>query len=304
MTFNPFVRATTYKNHLRLALTGPSGTGKTYSALVTAFELAKQLEIEPSIFLIDTEAGSAAKYSGQFKQMYGEFFTAQIGPSSPHEQWQTYHPKGVLEMLDLALDNGANFIIIDSLSHFWSGKGGVLDIVEDTVAAMRNPNRYVAWRKGTEWQNKLVEKLIALPAHVIVTMRSKTEYVMDGSQVKKVGMASIQRDGMEYEFDIVLRMLPDTHQATVEKSRHSRIAEETLLEPPNEWLASQLKDFLEGKEDPYTYGDGSVASHEGIERRIFGEYMGAVNKRPDNVVQLREWYAETMKNQPSDDVDA
>ncbi len=96
-------------------------------------------------------------------------------------------------------------IVVDSLSHYWEGEGGTRDIV-DAAAARARGNSFAGWKEGTPAQNDMIMGLLTAPCHVVVTMRSKTEYVLEernGRQVpRKVGMAPIQRAGLEYELTV------------------------------------------------------------------------------------------------------
>lgn len=185
-----FKKATKEQAKLRLSLIGPSGSGKTFSALAIATGLGGK------IALVDTENHSASKYSGIFA-----FDTLAL---------VEFDPQNYIDAIELAEDNGYNTLIIDSLSHAWMGKGGILDIKD--AADRRNPNGgYFNWRDVTPIHNALVDKMVNCKIHLIVTMRAKTEYVIDKDEKgkntpRKVGMAPIQRDGLEYEFDVVADM--------------------------------------------------------------------------------------------------
>jgi hypothetical protein len=181
-----FKQATKTKAKLRLTLDGPAGAGKTYSALQMATELGGP------IALIDTEHGSASKYADLFR-----FDTVELADFSP----ETY-----VKMLDEAAKASYPVVIVDSLSHAWTGKGGALELV-DRLGQGDKFGR--GWRAVTPMHNALVESLLAYPGHVIATMRTKMEHIIEEGpggkkQVRKVGMAPVQRDGMEYEFDVVL----------------------------------------------------------------------------------------------------
>jgi len=124
--------------------------------------------------------------------------------------------------------------VIDSLSHAWEGEGGALSLVDQAVAASRSGNSYVAWRKVTPLHNKLVDAMLQSPAHIVCTMRSKMEYEQreEGGkkQVVKVGMAPIQRAGMEYEFTMVADIDVD-HRLIVSKSRMKELADRQMVKP-------------------------------------------------------------------------
>lgn len=194
------------KAKLRLGLMGPAGSGKTYSALQMAFGMGGK------IGLIDTEHGSGDLYAH-----LGEYDVIQIG--APFEI------KKYLAAIRAFEQNGYGTIIIDSLSHAWAGDGGLLDKQGKIADSMPGKNGYAAWRTITPEHNALVEAILQSPAHIIATMRSKTEYVIEtndkGKQVpRKVGLAPVQRDGMEYEFTVVLD-ISNEHVAHATKDRTS-----------------------------------------------------------------------------------
>ena len=173
---------------LRMALEGPSGSGKTYSALLIASGLVGS---EGKIAVLDTENRSASLYSEDFS-----FDTADLQPP--------YTPENYVKYIRDAESNDFDCLIIDSMSHAWEGTGGVLDI-HNSIGG----NSYVAWNQAGKRHNILLEAIIRSPCHVIVTLRSKQGYALelqDNKQVPvKIGMKPIQRDGIEYEFDVTLK---------------------------------------------------------------------------------------------------
>ena len=113
------------------------------------------------------------------------------------------------------------FLIIDSLSHAWSGEGGLLDVQSNI--AKRSGNSYTAWREVTPQHNKLVDRVLQCPMHVAITLRTKTEYVIEDNgngkkSPKKVGMAPVFRDGIEYEVTVFFELSQD-HVASATKDR-------------------------------------------------------------------------------------
>jgi hypothetical protein len=180
-----FTRAKRTNSRLRVALSGPSGSGKTYSAILLALGLGGK------VAMIDTEHGSADMY-----EHLGEYDTLQL--AAP------YTVAKYLEAIKLAESSGYSVIVIDSLSHAWAGDGGLLD-KQGKLSERSGANSYTAWRTITPEHNALVEAILQSPAHVIACMRTKTEYVIEtnekGKQApRKVGLAPVQRDGIEYEF--------------------------------------------------------------------------------------------------------
>ncbi|MDD3926354.1 MAG: ATP-binding protein [bacterium] len=175
-----FRKAERRKQKLRLAISGPSGSGKTYSALQVAFGIGGR------VVVIDSERGSADLY-----EHLGEYDVYTMQPP--------YEPEKLMQVIAAAEREGYDTIIIDSLTHYWAGEGGLLER-HDKMGG----NSFTAWGKITPVQNKMVDAMLASKCHVIVTMRSKQEYVLtekNGKQTpEKVGMSPEQRNQIEFEF--------------------------------------------------------------------------------------------------------
>ncbi len=209
-----FKKATRTRVKLRLALIGPSGSGKT----MTALQIAKGLG--EKIALIDTEQGSASLYSD-----VADFDVLEL---------TSFAPERYIEAIRAAEQAGYDVLIIDSLSHAWAGKDGILEFV-DAEKARNRGNDFGVWRKATPLHNQLVDAILAARMHVIVTMRSKVEYVIEKdaqgkSTPRKIGMQPIQRDGLEYEFSVVADMDHD-HQMIVTKSRFADLQDAVIKKP-------------------------------------------------------------------------
>jgi len=225
-------KAVKTQSKLRMAIIGPAGSGKTYSALSIATPLAG----DNRVALFDTEHGSASKYSDIF-----DFDTDNI--IAP------FHPDKFCKAVQDAVAGNYGVVIIDSMSHAWNGEGGILDIVEAFAKRMKTPNSFAAWKDATPIQNRLTEAILSANTHVIVTMRSKTEYVLGddgrGKQVpRKVGMAPIQRENWDYEFDIVLEM-DSNNNAIVTKTRCPALTGEVFSKPGKD-IAAILSKWLSG----------------------------------------------------------
>lgn len=198
-----FKPATKKQSRLRMALMGPSGSGKTYSALAIAAGMGARVAV------VDSERGSASKYADKFK-----FDVLEL---------TDFDPANYIKAIAAADAAGYDAIVIDSLSHAWMGKGGALEKVDQAQKRSNSGNSFAAWRDVTPLHNALVDAMLQSRAHLIVTMRSKTEYVMEendrGKKVpRKVGMAPVQRDGLEYEFDVVGEMTLD-NDLSITKTR-------------------------------------------------------------------------------------
>lgn len=230
-----FTKAVKGKGKARIALIGPSGSGKTMSALFIAKALGER------IALVDTENGSASKYAGEAG--VPDFDTLNLGEFSP----QTY-----VEAIHAAEAAGFDVLIIDSLSHAWMGKGGALEMVDNVSKRSKSGNSFTAWREVTPHHNALVDALVQCKLHLIVTMRAKAEYVLQtderGKQVpKKVGMAPIQREGLDYEFDIVGDIDLD-HNFVISKTR-CRALDSAVITKPDEKLGQTIRAWLESGKD-------------------------------------------------------
>lgn len=210
-----FVKARKSQAKARVALIGPTGAGKTYTALVMATGMAKEMGKDGSVVVIDTEHNSAAKYSDMFDFMV------------PSENLPDHSPASYVKAIEACEKAGFAVIVIDSLSHAWVGKGGALEMKDRFAAQSKAANSFQAWSKVTPEHNALMEKLISSPAHIIATMRSKMSYVQDQddrgrTRIRKLGMAPVQRDGVEYEFDLIGDISRE-HTMTIDKTRWSEI---------------------------------------------------------------------------------
>jgi len=236
-----FKPATREQSKLRLSLFGPSGSGKTYTALSIAAGLGGPIAV------IDTEHGSSAKYAPP----RGPVAFSKLDLTS-------YEPAKYVRALKEAANEGFPVVIVDSLSHAWFGKGGILDQKDAKGGS------FDAWAALTPQQNDLVQAILAYPGHVIVTMRSKTEYVLEqrenrsGKVVnvpKKVGLAPVQRNDLEYEFDVAI-LLDMDNTGHVQKTRYPELNGQSIRQPGAE-LAALLRTFLEEGSAPATAAPAS-----------------------------------------------
>lgn len=229
-----FAVAVKEKLKARVAIDGPTGAGKTWTALQWARVLVGP---DGPIGVIDTENRSAAYYAPSPGQLAGTEPIARLNPwDAPyvfgHMPWSPpYDPIRLTEMIhhcaDELGDDGC--LIIDSFSHFWEGEGGTLTIVDNAAARARG-NSFAGWKEGTPAQRQLLDAIIHCRCHVIVGMRSKMEYVLEEvtkngrtfTEPRKVGMKPIQREGVEYEFTVIADMDLE-HRLTISKTRCSLI---------------------------------------------------------------------------------
>lgn len=199
-----FKRAERKQKKGKITIMGPSGSGKTYTSLLVARGLAGP---EGKIALGDTERNSGALYATEIPGGYDHV-------NLPDREYETY-----IALINEAAKAGYSVLVIDSISHAWEA---FLEMHE--LEAARSKNSYTAWSKITPKYQKLIDTVVSAPMHVICTMRTKTDYVLEernGKQIpKKVGMAPIMRPGSEYEFDVVATVDLE-HNLFIEKTRCS-----------------------------------------------------------------------------------
>lgn len=223
-----FQKATKKSARLRMALIGVAGAGKTYTALSIASHLGDKIAV------LDTERGSASKYSDLF-----EFDVMEP---------ETFSPKTYIDAIEAAESAGYDVIILDSLSHAWAGKDGALELVDRASRRAQSGNNFGAWRDVTPLHNAMVDTIIGAKIHIIATMRAKTEYVQEKdpktgkTSVRKVGMAPVQRDGLEYEFDVVAD-IDSENNLVVGKTRCPAIAG-AVFNKAGKDIALRLKNWL------------------------------------------------------------
>lgn len=269
-----FKKAVKHEAKLRLAIAGPSGSGKTYTALSVGTALGKTA-------VIDTEHGSASKYADIF-----EFDVLNLDPP--------FHPQRFVEAINAAEQGGYAVVVIDSISHAWNGTGGVLEIVEQASKKFKG-NSYAGWQEGTPAHNALIEGIVGAGIHVISTMRSKQEYILQtdqrGKQVpQKVGMAPVQRDGFEYEFDVFLDM-DIQNNAIVSKTRCTALTGAVISKPGAD-LAATLQDWLSGAPEP-TRDDILVDMEAASNLNVWAGYaykLPEVQNAFENAQRVADWY--------------
>lgn len=241
MATDPFTPATREAVKARIALTGPAGSGKTFTALAIGTELAEK------IALIDTERGRALEYADRFS--FAHFAPAR------------FDPRDLCQLLARAAEHGYGCVIVDSLSHYWMGAGGALEIV-DTAASSNRGNGMAGWKAYRPIEAQMIDALLSFPGHIIATMRVKVAYEIDkddrGKSVpRKVGLKPEQRDGVDYEFSLIGEMDRE-HVMTVTKSTCPALVDQVIAKPGadvaaalNTWISGGLKlpDALEYRDD-------------------------------------------------------
>lgn len=190
---------------LKCAIQGPSGAGKTWGALT----LAKGMGCK-RIALLDTENKSAS--------LYADRIAFDVAPMTH------FNPNHGIEVIRAVAEAKYDVLIIDSLSHFWIGPGGILQTKEKVDAQGGGKSGFANWAKLTPVWDSLIREIVNAPMHVICTMRSKQSHAQEKDEstgrtvVRKLGLEPQIRDGVEYEFDVVLDINRD-HTFTAAKDR-------------------------------------------------------------------------------------
>ena len=263
--------------YARIALDGVTGGGKTY----TAIQIARGLQQAGRIALIDTEHSSAERYAPKpGEQADPENHTFDFD----HMNLATHHPDTYIEALSLVDPKVYDVVIVDSLSHAWAGRDGALEQVDKAAARSQSNNKFTAWRDVTPMHNRLVDALLSVNAHLIVTMRSKMAYELvendkGKKEPKRLGLAPVQREGIEYELDIVGDM-NEEGTLVISKTRAAFLSG-GVFKRPGPALGRQILDWC-GAVDP---SDATVTTAQLKELRDFGTENG---KTVEEIQQLAQ----------------
>jgi hypothetical protein len=242
-----FKKAVKTKSRLRLAIDGISGSGKTYTALAIASGMGGP------VALIDSEHGSASLYADRF-----EFDTVDL---------MEFQIENYIDALNAAAKSGYPVVIIDSTSHAWDA---LVERVDQIANNMKGGNTsFRAWAQGTPLQKQFIEAMLNYPGHIIVTCRSKTEYSIDKNadgktEINKVGLAAVQRQGFEYEMTMAMTM-DASHTGHVTKDRTGKFQDKYIKKPGKEFGEQLIAWLNEGAAPlPQTQTPPAVLPSEGV----------------------------------------
>ena len=206
MTFQ-VKKAKREKIYVKMALIAPSGGGKTYGAHLLSQGMAEEIEKETGkkakILMANTESKRGYYYANEF-----DYDIIDINP--PH------NPEKYVELIEFAVQEGYDILIIDSASHEWEGKGGCLELHQQAGG------QYQSWKSVSPRHAKFINAIADSPIHIIATMRGKDQYEMTKDErgkttVQKFGIGAKQRDGFEYEFTCTFLIDQKTNVAEVQK---------------------------------------------------------------------------------------
>lgn len=253
---NMFQKATRKKAKLKLAISGPSGSGKSYGALRLACGMSSKVAV------LDTENGSASLYSDRFN-----FDVLDVPP--PYDQSK------FIDGVKAAVAGGYEVVVIDSASHFWEGILAYKDALDK-----RGGNSFTNWNEAGNKFKSILDAILQSPIHVICCLRSKQDYVLEtnerGKQTpRKVGMAPIMRDGVEYEFTTVFDV-DMAHQTKTSKDRTGLFADSIFQ--ITEDTGKQLLAWLDKGEEAPRPVAAWTPEQEAEKKRLAGELTAIIGK--------------------------
>jgi hypothetical protein len=285
---------------LRMALTGPTGSGKTKTALIIATRMVEKMDGLGPVFFLDSEHKSALKYAWSPRSKTGYKFKHVPMPEDDHS------PEAYTAGLDYCEDQGAGVIIVDTLSHLWVGIGGVLELVDEATNKSRTKNGFSeGWGNLTPRYNRVVERLMSCSAHLIFCMRSKSEWVIQENErgkkePVKLGTTAVMREGIDYEPDLSALMTVPNNDLVIDKSRCDKLILGESFKKPGNDFADIIVEWLTDAEPAMgarTLGEAiAMAVSEGCEGRR-GIRRGACEV--DRVVQAERGEREPPRHRAS-----
>lgn len=265
----------------RAMISGPSGAGKTYTSLSIARTL-NDGDLTRTL-VIDTEHESALTY-------------ADVFPGFAHLPWRPPFDPGELQQTLAELDDTYATVIVDSFTHFWRGQGGTLDIADGKIGG---------WKAARPVQESLVQGMLGTKAHLILCVRSKMEYLIEGGggskqTVTKMGLAPVQDETLIYEMNVGVDIDLE-HRITVTKSRTTAVPvgrmypaglEAKLAGDYADWLAGGIPPADKTDVDEVIALGGQFADAE-VRKRIGGEFklrFGMPHSlTADKVAEAKAW---------------
>ncbi|MGW7463769.1 AAA family ATPase [Streptomyces xantholiticus] len=222
-----FTAAVRHQRYARIMLDGAPGSGTTYTALALATSIGNRVAV------IDTQRGKAKAYADAF-------------PFDACPPLAYCSPSTLITALAHCADQGYDTVVIATLSHFWSGPGGVLEQV-DRAAKRGASGSWSGWREVRPIERHMLDALLGYPGHVVVTVRDKLEYLAEPDDTGRitrriVGLAPVGRDGMEYDWDIVATM-DHSHTLVVVKAPTDDLSG-CIEQKPGARFAARIKAWL------------------------------------------------------------
>lgn len=194
---------------IKLAIMGPSASGKTYGALRIATELANG----GVVALLDSEGDRGLYEADNFEYLHGRL--------------EDLSPEGYINKIKEAEKGGVDVLIIDSISHEWE----LLIEEKDRMPG----NGFQNFSKVTPRHNAFVKAILDSPMHIIATIRGKDKYILEPNSKgkmapRKVSGGFVQRDNIEYEFTSTIALDHGARAMTVMKDSTNIFKDGTRIE--------------------------------------------------------------------------
>lgn len=233
-----FTAALAIREHVPLlcGLMGPSGGGKTFSALRLATGI--QQVTGGDIYGIDTEANRMKHYADIFKFKHVPF-EAPFGSLD------------YLAALQFCASQGAGVIIVDSMSHEHEGPGGLLDLQDQEMQRLAGDDygtykaerfNMLAWQKPKAARRRFINGLLQINANFIFCFRaketSKPKQVQQDNgrtktQIVPMGFMPIAGDEFVYEMTLNALLLPGAQGVPTWKS--DNVGERQMMKLPEQF---------------------------------------------------------------------
>lgn len=261
----------------RIALVGPQKSGKSFTALRWAMVLAaddKSRGGSGRVALIESESRSARKYVGYTPDgIPFEFDTCELSD---------YSPESYTQAILYAGQQGYSVLVLDSLTHAWSGPGGALTLVDQLAEKSRSKNKFTdGWKYVTPMHQAMISSFLASPCHIIATMRSKMKYALEKNdkgvhEPKKLGIGPIQRNDIGYEFDIIGDLNSD-HVLHIPSSRCAAVEGMYAVKPG----AAEVKPIIDWLNEGEVPPAGTYTANEADIIKIAKARIGATKAAAD-----------------------
>lgn len=262
-----FTRAERKRAKLRLAITGVSGSGKTYGALRIATGMGGR------IVVIDTEHESSSLYANEF-----EFDSSNLDRHTPQDY---------INAINAAVKAGYDTVIIDSLTHMWVWCKAEADRI---AAKSPSKNIWAAYSSVTPQYEALMNCIVQSDIHIITTIRSKSENVMmqvnGKSVIKKIGLKTEMKNEAEFEFTTVIDIDHETNGATASKDRTHIFGKGENI-PINEGIGELLMQWLMQGVSPYIDGDQLAILKDMLAQISNEAALGKINNAYPDFSKLR-----------------
>lgn len=256
----------------------PSWAWKTRSALEIAYGITWDWD---KIVIIDTENWSADLYSN----LWGYNVYPLKAPFTPES-----YIKAIKECESAWME----VIIIDSTTHEWDWAGWYIEMSDALWQRKYKGNSWAAKSETKPRHTKFIDAMIHSSAHIIATVRSKTETIQVDWKVKKIWMKDIQADWFEHEFTVFFNIERDEHYATASKDRTNLfIDSDPFIISQDTWR--KLLEWNQSWAEPNNSEDNNEDDFDSLANQLMERYEENL-KACINLEQLQKVYGLIMKD--------